>query len=944
MKVYHGTLKEFIKNENNPKGYLYVTDTVEHAKQHAKEKAESLRSEGEEATGVVLEIDLDSLENVEYQPDNDIDDSNGYKTAEESFEKIGTFVIVGKIPIESFPIIWEEKVQADSELIEPDDLETCIEYWVEHNERALLEEYFIHNGEEPINESPTGPLYKGMVLTEEQVKELKEKGELPPHQALLEAWSIYKNVAEGIGTGHVYVGEYAVVQTRNVPQKERYLNLLDLSGYGEGEIVCQSQPIVLKECEIKYAQANDKYPGDNSRYNLIEAGINDEIQKVIKELGLEPYDINNGYCDVLADEIEYKIPGAESVCTENFTDSGKYPGHIWIYYKGRHYDAESPEGVKDWKELPIFKKVNASSQNIEMEVTPFGDLEQAEHFNPAVDDFEIKLQVDGETVGYLQCYYENGKLYAFEVSVESHWRRKGFATKMYDYAEEVSGKTILPHLANYYATDDDSDMSEDAYKFWINRIGEDNLRNLIGDEMFNKRAEAGISDKVYHFTTLSNASKIMSDDRFTLSPVMGTDMEIQLSKNKLFYFSTSREKFGGYTRTNAYSSGVVFNLDGRKLSHNYSGDPVDYWGRDWRETMRKGGSPVEERIAKDENEDRVYSDKPEISPASKYIDEIHILLKVSSEQSHYARAYQAMIDLVRESKLKGIPVFIYDNVKDFKVQNKDKSLSFKDFESKKEEKGDYYFDHGVDRAKRYYNKYFELYHATDYDKLSKEASKLAYNLLVGGMYLKDIIISIKNDIHNSKSSRVKEVKDKVAKFVQLIKKSTKGKGVDEFVEEVLQPKAKQLYEEKERREEQKVSSYLIVAKTTVPDIYLQPEAMKMIEDEIGNMAWEIEQSQAGRRGGVNIINPEDNDGYMKFINTTTKSTFPPYLQEIFYGNGTKKKFLEAVARGKGEVYNRIVIKAIERLENGYQNQHGYDMPNEDFLELVSKEQKFDKVS
>ncbi len=30
--------------------------------------------------------------------------------------------------------------------------------------------------------------------------------------------------------------------------------------------------------------------------------------------------------------------------------------HAWVCYNGRHYDAESPEGVDNWTELPIFKR------------------------------------------------------------------------------------------------------------------------------------------------------------------------------------------------------------------------------------------------------------------------------------------------------------------------------------------------------------------------------------------------------------------------------------------------------------------------------------------------------------------------------------------------------------------------------------------------------------
>lgn len=31
--------------------------------------------------------------------------------------------------------------------------------------------------------------------------------------------------------------------------------------------------------------------------------------------------------------------------------------HVWIYYNGKHYDAETPNGVSNWTELPIFRRV-----------------------------------------------------------------------------------------------------------------------------------------------------------------------------------------------------------------------------------------------------------------------------------------------------------------------------------------------------------------------------------------------------------------------------------------------------------------------------------------------------------------------------------------------------------------------------------------------------------
>ena len=112
------------------------------------------------------------------------------------------------------------------------------------------------------------------------------------------------------------------------------------------------------------------------------------------------------------------------------------------------------------------------------------------------------------------------------------------------------------------------------------------------------------------------------------------------------------------------------------------------------------------------------------------------------------------------------------------------------------------------------------------------------------------------------------------------------------------------------------------------------QAMTMIVAEIGNMAWEINASEAGKRQGRQMLNKETGAGYLKYVNLSTTSTFPKYLQQIYNDRGTKDKFMASVRKGSGKYFNAIAKEAVSRLENGYQNLHGYDEPNADFLELV----------
>jgi hypothetical protein len=79
------------------------------------------------------------------------------------------------------------------------------------------------------------------------------------------------------------------------------------------------------------------------------------IRQTIAEFNMSPYDINNGLCEEFSQAILKKVPEAEEVSVESYGKFDELPGHIWILYKGRHYDAENPEGVNNFMDLKIFK-------------------------------------------------------------------------------------------------------------------------------------------------------------------------------------------------------------------------------------------------------------------------------------------------------------------------------------------------------------------------------------------------------------------------------------------------------------------------------------------------------------------------------------------------------------------------------------------------------------
>jgi hypothetical protein len=59
---------------------------------------------------------------------------------------------------------------------------------------------------------------------------------------------------------------------------------------------------------------------------------------------------NNGFCDIFAQKLSKYLPGSKIMSTED--NRSETFGHVWIEYKGKYFDAETPNGVSSWKELP----------------------------------------------------------------------------------------------------------------------------------------------------------------------------------------------------------------------------------------------------------------------------------------------------------------------------------------------------------------------------------------------------------------------------------------------------------------------------------------------------------------------------------------------------------------------------------------------------------------
>lgn len=69
-----------------------------------------------------------------------------------------------------------------------------------------------------------------------------------------------------------------------------------------------------------------------------------------------PEDINNGYCSQFAKSVKDTMGNPDGLQIKSYGYTGSYQStaHKWVYYEGKHYDAECPEGVDEASKLPIF--------------------------------------------------------------------------------------------------------------------------------------------------------------------------------------------------------------------------------------------------------------------------------------------------------------------------------------------------------------------------------------------------------------------------------------------------------------------------------------------------------------------------------------------------------------------------------------------------------------
>lgn len=252
----------------------------------------------------------------------------------------------------------------------------------------------------------------------------------------------------------------------------------------------------------------------------------------------------------------------------------------------------------------------------------------------------------------------------------------------------------------------------------------------VATQYYSEELNEGVSSVLYHYTKLNAAVKIVNDNQFVLTSSIGNKSEEKLMPNGYsYYLSTTRTKMGGYHKS-PYNGEVMFNLDGDWYNKRYKGSPVDYWQDKNNDYGRAH-----------EAEDRLFSREPTIPGDG--ITSIHVYLTLDKDIKHYGSEIKTLFML---AKTRNIPIFLYSDPKAWVNQDQRKVISISSIlpalKDHKKEVGRMYRGSNFNTIKNV----LELIYKNSTSQLSKDADKLAYNLL---MY-SDTFSGIEADMFNAR--------------------------------------------------------------------------------------------------------------------------------------------------------------------------------------------------
>lgn len=185
-----------------------------------------------------------------------------------------------------------------------------------------------------------------------------------------------------------------------------------------------------------------------------ERNISDIIKIAAKEYNCSTWEINNGYCEDFALNVLEKLGGYEDnlfelsgdmffdqrdpefakenwgdvietnygVWSKNLLDYWGYPpnvnlnlvddeiNHVWLFYNGKHYDAEVPEGVDNWFEIPLIKRLfNRYKKNMVQESIRRILKEETQGIDNFLDEISNTHPMSDELKSFVKQFIEESE-------------------------------------------------------------------------------------------------------------------------------------------------------------------------------------------------------------------------------------------------------------------------------------------------------------------------------------------------------------------------------------------------------------------------------------------------------------------------------------------------------------------------------------------------------
>lgn len=324
-------------------------------------------------------------------------------------------------------------------------------------------------------------------------------------------------------------------------------------------------------------------------------------------------------------------------------------------------------------------------------------------FNNKIDAYDFYIK-EGNKVPTMKEWIESGKsiprikrddekFALHNMKAKDKWNNTSSFRDTRDKKNaEKLGNMTMAQYHNLIRQESKSPSSKKIY------ISENQLKNVLNE---------GLSNILYHFTSLGGGYSICAEDKIYLQSAFAKESD-NYDKKRKFYLSCTRQRSSdfGYSRK-FRRGGVRVVLDGDLLAQRYKGKIVNYWGggvfKDkfkYYDEFPKSKEELDDRLSWDisrlkknnpnitddeiqhfkdynfnrdaqhhvsnESEDRLFSYEPMISDAHKYIKSIDVLLiDFENDPQKMALAQSFRFRTLLGSKY----VRIFDSEKEFNNPN-----------------------------------------------------------------------------------------------------------------------------------------------------------------------------------------------------------------------------------------------------------------------------------